>query len=299
MDRFELAWAAGFFDGEGWANAVGQAGRRTRQPMARINQADPSDVPQALLRFQRAVGGLGRIGGPYIKEGRTDLYRWEISSRGDVELLHHLLLPWLGQVKLDEFAVALTREHARSRRVTRNDEWRAWAAGLFDGEGSAYLLNHRSHAGYSIGEIALTQEGPGRPEALARLQAVANVGHINGPYAQDGATLDVYRYKVSAQGDLSKLFDSIWPWLGEVKRRQATKVLSTLAAQTPLLRGRPDWGNRKTHCVKGHEYATARVRPYYPRGKGIPVRENHRCLQCLREYAREKRARRNQPPKTS
>src|SRR5438093_12114324 len=105
MDRFDLAWAAGFFDGEGWANAVAQEGRKTKRPQARINQADPNGVPEVLLRFQRAVGGLGRIGGPYVMGGRDDLYWWQISGRGDVELLHDFLLPWLEEHKLRQFSV--------------------------------------------------------------------------------------------------------------------------------------------------------------------------------------------------
>jgi hypothetical protein len=59
MDRHELAWAAGFFDGEGWANAVAQTGRRTRQPHAQINQSDDYDVPAVLERFLSAVGSEG------------------------------------------------------------------------------------------------------------------------------------------------------------------------------------------------------------------------------------------------
>ena len=108
-------------------------------------------------------------------------------------------------------------------------------------------------------------------------------------YAQAGAHSDVYRYKVTAQPQLASVIDALWPWLGDVKRHQAALVATTLAAQPTLLRGRPDWGNRKTHCIKGHEYSTARVRPYRSRGMGVPVRENHRCLQCLREYARAQR----------
>ena len=87
VDRYELAWAAGFFDGEGWADLARQEGRRTGQPMARVNQADPDGVPEVLVRFQRALGGIGTIGGPRVEEGRIDLYRWHVSSRGDVELL--------------------------------------------------------------------------------------------------------------------------------------------------------------------------------------------------------------------
>ena len=154
---------------EGWANAVHQSGRRTTQPHAQINQADPTGVPEVLLRFQRGVGGIGRIGGPYVEEGRQDLYSWVVSSRGDVELLHHLLVPWLGQVKLDEFGAALGRFSARSREVSSNDAWIAWAAGLYDGEGSAYLLAHRSHHGYRIGETRITQSSAsGPPEVLVR-----------------------------------------------------------------------------------------------------------------------------------
>ena len=61
MDRHELAWAAGFFDGDGWAAAVRQRRRRTRQPAARINQAGDG-VPETLIRFRGALGGLGSLG---------------------------------------------------------------------------------------------------------------------------------------------------------------------------------------------------------------------------------------------
>jgi len=69
VDSRELAWAAGFFDGEGWSGLSQEAGRRTGQPQARINQADPNGVPEVLRRFRSSVG-FGRIGGPYEKDGR-------------------------------------------------------------------------------------------------------------------------------------------------------------------------------------------------------------------------------------
>jgi len=221
MDRFELAWAAGFFDGEGWANAVAQEGRETRQPHARINQADPNGVPEVLLRFQRTVGGLGRIGGPYVKEGRVDLYWWEISSRGDVELLHHFLLPWLGEVKLREFGLALDRPSAASRVTGATDQWRAWAAGLYDGEGSTYLLDHRSHEGYRIGEARVTQTSrDGRPEVLERFETVVGVGRIYGPYGGDEKNAPVYRWDTPVTREIAATIEVLWPWLGDIKRRK-------------------------------------------------------------------------------
>jgi hypothetical protein len=253
-------------------------------------------MPAVLIRFRNAVGGLGRLGGPYVKEGRKDLYRWEISSRGDVELLHHLLLPWLGDVKLLQFSEALGRATARSREARQSDDWRAWAAGLWDGEGSAYLLDHRSHRDRRIGELCVTQsENGGVPEVLRRLTVIAGRGHVNGPYRQVGATRDVYRWKVTAQPDIHPVIAILWPWLSEVKRTQAAGVLSVLDAQVELLRGNPAWGNRKTHCIHGHEYATARIRAYVSRGVGIPQRDNKQCLQCAREQARARKAQTNGP----
>jgi hypothetical protein len=290
MDRYELAWAAGFFDGEGWANAVAAEGRRTRQPQARINQADRNGVPAVLLRFQTALGGLGRLGGPYLEEGRQDLYRWEVSSRGDVELLHHLLLPWLGEVKLLELGAALARTSARSRLAIANDEWRAWAAGLYDGEGSTYLTNHRTHLGYRTAEARITQGSVGgSPEVLRRFLTVVEVGRLYGPYRQVIGHQDVYRWNASARSDVQKCMSTLWPWLGPVKRDQAEAVFAVTRSQPVLPRGREEWGRYKTHCINGHEYATARVRPYVSRGVGLEPRDSHQCLQCAREQARERR----------
>jgi hypothetical protein len=297
VDRYELAWAAGFFDGEGWADLEVQDGRRTGQPMARVNQADPNGVPEVLVRFKEALGGLGTIGGPKREEGRIDLYRWHVSSRPNVELLHHLVMPWLGELKLLAFATALERASAKSREAAPIDEWRAWAAGTWDGEGSAYLLDHRTHAGYKIGELAITQSGIGRaPELLRRFVSITRLGHINGPYTQEGATMDVYRWKATAQADLPAVISQIRPWLSSVKRIQADAVLAVLASQAPLPRGRPDWGNRKTHCINGHEYATARMRPYVARSDGgVPRRDSHQCLVCAREQARMRREQKKRP----
>ncbi len=134
MDRHELAWAAGFFDGEGWA-----AKNKTRGVQGRVNQADVNGVPAVLLRLRSALGGIGAIGGPTIKAGRRPLYSWTVSNRADVELLLDLLKPWLGSVKLLQLSRAVARSTPGTASATPTDEWRAWAAGLFDGEGAAHF----------------------------------------------------------------------------------------------------------------------------------------------------------------
>jgi hypothetical protein len=290
VDRYELAWAAGFFDGEGWSGLAKEDDRRTGQPQARVNQAGVDAVPEVLIRLRSALGGLGRIGGPYKRPDRVDLYRWHVSSRRDVSRLLDLLSPYLGQVKLDQITSTLGLETAAAQAISTSEEWAAWAAGLYDGEGSTYLLDHRSHANYRIAEARVTQTSPsGPPEVLTRFAQIVGLGHINGPYGDDDAHRPVYRWTTCVFTEIDLMLDRIWPWLGTVKRRQASVVRDVIRSQPTLPRGRPDWGNRKTHCVNGHEYATSRLRPFVPRGGGLPPRDSHQCLVCAREQARARR----------
>jgi len=282
MDRHELAWAAGFFDGEGWA------AKRTGGVQSRINQSDNDGVPEVLLRFQHIVG-CGRMHGPVREEGRQDLYYWDVSSRGDLEIVAHAIWPWLGDVKRAEFAAALGRAPMSAYEALRETEQFAWAGGLYDGEGSASVSPHRSHTGHVSPEVAVTQSGTTRPAVLERLRDIVGCGRIYGPYTQEGATLPVFRWKAAAHSDVGHVLYVLAPWIGSVKNEQARRVLRVLVEQGRLPRGNPAWGNRKTHCVNGHEYATARVRPYVARGRAIPLRENHHCLVCLRDYARQQR----------
>jgi hypothetical protein len=279
MDRHELAWAAGFFDGEGWAN------RSRRGVQSRINQSDNDGVPNVLVRFKRIVG-CGRIHGPVREDGRQDLYYWDVSSRSDVEALTDAIWPWLGDVKRAEFRVALSRVPTVVEEDLPRSELLAWAGGLYDGEGSASLSPHRTHAGHFSPEVALTQSGTACPQVLERLRDIVGCGRIYGPYTQEGATLPVFRWKAAALSDVEYSLYVLAPWIGSVKREQARRVSRVLVEQGRLPRGNIAWGNRKTHCVNGHEYATARVRPYVRRRGGTQRRDSAQCLVCLRDYAR-------------
>lgn len=289
MDRTELAWAAGFFDAEGWAAAV--KSRRGTRPFAQINQADAFGVPEVLTRFQAAVGA-GRIGGPRRVAGKRDLYHWVASSRGDVRGTFEALSTWLGAVKTLQFGSAIGPVTPTTETPSR-DELLAWAAGLFDGDGSTYVAKHRTHSGYRTAEIAITQSSPaGAPEVLITFRAaMANIGHIGGPYGGDETHEPVYRLKVYRLRDVEAVIRSLWPWLGSVKRVQAAIVIAGVASQPALPRGNPAWGVHKSHCVHGHEYATARIRPYRSRAAGTTERRpSKQCLTCVRETARRRYA---------
>lgn len=287
MDRTELAWAAGFFDAEGWAAAV--KSRDRRQPHAQINQADPAGVPEVLARFQAAVG-VGRVRGPKSEQGKIDLYRWVASSRADVMRAFEALYPWLDVVKRAQFLDAVGPLTISGDGTSTNEDL-AWAAGLFDGDGSTCFAKHKTHPGYVRAEMSVTQSSrTGAPEVLVRFRAVVGLGGLSGPFGGSDSTGPVYRWKAHKLWEIDAIADMLWPWLSAVKRVQASRVISTVAAQAPLPRGNPAWGNRKTHCVNGHEYASARMRAFVPRKGGTERRASKYCLACLRDYARRKRA---------
>lgn len=283
MNEHELAWAAGFFDGDGWAALSRRKRRRTGQPMAQINQSGLDGVPEVLLRFQRAVG-VGRIGGPKIDEGREPLYWWVASSRADVTRTGELIGRWLSDQKRAQFSAATGTGFRRGC----TDSF-AWAAGLFDAEGSTSLSDRSSHAGYKAIEAGVTQgSGAGIPQELARFQQVVGVGRIYGPYEQDGANEPIYRWRAYTAVDVRNVLHVLQPWLGDVKRKQAHSALATIDSQPTLVRGRVEWGSHKTHCIHGHEYATARLKPYVSRtGAGVQRRPSKQCLVCVRDRARK------------
>lgn len=120
-DARELAWAAGFFDGEGSIVPTrhGKAPPRLYLPQASSEQSPHS----ALLRFHRAVGRLGRISGPrYLPDewSKRPQWRWEATSFEHAQGVIALLWRHLGRNKRAEVREALTtyrmlRRQGRSR----------------------------------------------------------------------------------------------------------------------------------------------------------------------------------------
>jgi hypothetical protein len=95
MDTHELAWAAGFVDGEGCFSVMKiRRGRPRNYPLLTISQREPPDV---LYRFQAAVG-VGYVNGPYQTIGRPAYY-YRVNGAEKVFRVVKLLWPWLSPVK--------------------------------------------------------------------------------------------------------------------------------------------------------------------------------------------------------
>lgn len=105
-NREELAWAAGFFDGEGsfsWTEAAAVG-------CAVINQANK----EPLERFQRAVAGLGKIYGPYETRhkdhwSRKPQWAFRAHRREHVQAIAVMLWFKIGSIKKRQAVAVLKR----------------------------------------------------------------------------------------------------------------------------------------------------------------------------------------------
>lgn len=111
VDREELAWAAGFFDGEGCFHCSGQS--RTLQPRVSIGQVDRG----SLDRFQRAVQ-VGKVYGPKKHAGRNEkigYHQYQVGSFEGVQHILAVLWPFLGPIKKEQGSRVIARYLARRR----------------------------------------------------------------------------------------------------------------------------------------------------------------------------------------
>jgi hypothetical protein len=101
--REELAWAAGFWDGEGSTSIV----KRDNSLVASISQVD--DEVESLHRFQNAVLGIGKIYGPHRQKNMNhrSFFNWHAYGGSKVQAVIAMLWPFLGNIKKEQAAKAL------------------------------------------------------------------------------------------------------------------------------------------------------------------------------------------------
>jgi hypothetical protein len=108
-NQTELAWAAGFFDGEGSTTAGHYRDRNHLQRQITMSVAQIDIIP--LLRFKEAVQG-GNIIGPYQQKktqlGRKEQWRWRTAGK-DVKVILDKLWPYLCEPKKVQATEALQR----------------------------------------------------------------------------------------------------------------------------------------------------------------------------------------------
>jgi hypothetical protein len=92
LDREELAWAGGLFEGEGCFSVNrDKRGRGYIYPVAAVEMTDEDSV----RRFAAAVG-FGVVNGPYAHWAKKQSWRWQAFGFERTQALLAMLWPWLG-----------------------------------------------------------------------------------------------------------------------------------------------------------------------------------------------------------
>jgi hypothetical protein len=132
----------------------------------------------------------------------------------------------------------------------------AWAAGLFDGEGSVFATkfvkrgrdSRRLHLAVSMTDFA----------SVRRFAAVVQVGHIAGPYCKGGPRLPQIRWQTTRFEHGQMAIAMLWPWLGPNKRAQATRAMRSALWHFSVPAVVPPQCRKRTRCKYGHNLLVTR-----------------------------------------
>ncbi len=234
-DLDPIAWAAGLYDADGSCSAYLPRQRMTyRRQMAVSQGGDPGKPPVVLLGLRNVLKGRGNITGPY----NGYLFYWKTTRIDVIDAVAAELWPFLGQEKRDQF-IAAARLAGKApldptATLTRSGSTElAWAAGLFDGEGSVSLSGTGTRPSYPQPSMEVPQSGDhGVPGSLVRFREAVECGSITGPHPPRNrwARLPGYRWQLGGHLRVETVAAKLWPWLGSVKRSQIEWALSRVHA---------------------------------------------------------------------
>lgn len=109
VNREMLAWAAGFFDGDGCVcKTYDQRGKLGPYKAVQVNIGQVDD--KAILeKFNKVTLGIGKVYGPYPigKKRERRNYQYEANSFEKVQAIAAMLWPWLSSVKRTKFVKIL------------------------------------------------------------------------------------------------------------------------------------------------------------------------------------------------
>lgn len=106
-------------------------------------------------------------------------------------------------------------------RSTSQDELAvAWAAGLFEGEGSVILYRPHGRAPHPRIQLSSTDE-----DVIRRFAAVVGRGRVYGPYQKKDSRLPRFDWTTGSWLNCAEIAGRLWPYLGERRRAKMREVL--------------------------------------------------------------------------
>ena len=145
----------------------------------------------------------------------------------------------------------------------------AWAAGLFEGEGSWGVYGQTRGTVMATATLGMTDR-----DVVEKFCRIVGVGAIHVRPHQRGNRKTMYVWTVGKAESVRTIVEMFQPWLGERRRERGTEVLRLIAHIQPHNKDR-------THCPQGHPYSGDNLlvtEIHRKRGPGL-VR---RCRACLR-----------------
>jgi hypothetical protein len=101
---------------------------------------------------------------------------------------------------------------------------RAWAAGLFDGEGSVFASKSTARPKHRKLNMAVVMAD--RP-SIERFATAVDVGTVIRLKRETNAGRTVYRWCSQNEEGVKQALRTLWPFLGEQKRIQACEALAS------------------------------------------------------------------------
>ena len=97
----------------------------------------------------------------------------------------------------------------------------AWAAGLFEGEGTWCFINKKNRTRNGICAAVYSTD----LDVLERFQSIVRIGKIHEGKIRQGQTKVPYTWSTRSKVGVSGLIDLLYPWLGSRRKAKADELL--------------------------------------------------------------------------
>src|SRR5947207_13660201 len=138
---------------------------------------------------------------------------------------------------------------------TLDREELAWAAGLFDGEGSTTY--HGRKPTHSVVKLQIAQVDRRVLDQFAR---IVKCGRVYGPHPH-GRHRPLYYFVANSFEEVQAVIAMLWVWLSRLKKEQAIRAFSRSLAAHRLYQASLET------CAHGHPFTVENTRVYEWHGK--------------------------------
>jgi hypothetical protein len=155
--------------------------------------------------------------------------------------------------------------------MTSNETEIAWAAGLFEGEGTVGVyVDKRGRKPRPSAALSMTDE-----DVVRRFAAVIGSGSVFGQQPRGRGRKVLWRWQSRSKPTIRAMAAAFGPYLGERRKQQMAAAVAVALEPAP---------SERTHCPHGHAYS--------PRNTYIGGRNGRSrfCRTCARDRERARRA---------